>query len=182
MHCCLMFLSRKLPADEDIATALQPYRSEDYYSKADAGVSVERPLFTWDWWQLGGRYAGRLKLRVDPNDRDSEYQWMFYAKQPRAGRLFRSQLIERSLENQRLRLLGEEDLFLSMGRRDGYIYVDGAKIADCLNFAEQCTACYIVLCDDGTALVRDDEGFDEAVQALCEEKKDGYVTYIDIHD
>lgn len=182
MHYCLMFLSKKLPTDGDIETALQPYRSEDYYSKADAGVSVEKPLFTWDWWQLGGRYAGRLKLRVDPHDQESEYQWMFYAKKPRAGRLFRSQLIERFLANQALRLFAEDELFLSMGWRDGYVYVDGAKIADLLNFEEQCTGCYIVLCDDGTAMVRDNEGFDDAVKALCEAKRDGYVTFIDIHD
>lgn len=174
MHSCVLYLSQKFPTNEDIGSALDPY----YFLTNAAGEEVP---FTFDWWQLGGRYSGKLKLRFD-RDKESEYEWGFFAREPRAGRLFRSAIIEEVIGVRGSPFYREEDLFSSMGARDGYLYVDGAKIADCLNFDEQCVLCCIVLCDDGTVIVRNDDKFDDEVRTLCATKKYAYATFIDIHD
>lgn len=191
MHYCLMFLSNEFPTDAVIEKALKPFNSEDFWALHEDDENCERPVFTWDWWQVGGRYNGRLKLKFDLNDETSEYRWMFMAREPRTKRLFRSYLLEAFMDSKKSPFFFEDDYLPSMGTRDGYLYVDGGKIADLLNFKEECTGCFCFLDTDGNAYAREtwngdkwikDAAFEDKVKAACENKTDGYVTFIDIHD
>jgi len=191
MHYCLMFLSNEFPTDAVIEKALKPFNSEDFWALHEDDENCEQPVFTWDWWQVGGRYNGKLKLKYDPDDDTSEYRWMFVAKQPRTKRLFRSYLLEAFMETKMAPFFREDDYIASMGTRDGYLYVDGGKIADMLNFKEECTKCFCYLDTDGNAYACrtwsnhkwvEDTSFKDKVKSACENRTDGYVVFIDIHD
>ena len=191
MHYCLMVLTNDFPSDAVIEKALKPYNGEMWYKKYEKTKDdSSHPLFTWDWWEIGGRYNGKLKLKYDHNDTESEYRWMFMASEPRPGRLFRSCLLEELYEKKRP-VFFEDEYYNSMGARDGYIYVDGGKIADMLNFREEYSRCYCAIDSDGTAYARehwdgknwiDDPMFDDKIKAVCENRTDGYVVFIDLHD
>ena len=192
MHYCLMFLSKDFPTDDVINAALKPFSDDVVYKDADEdGTNIVYPAFTWDWWQVGGRYNGKLKLKYDLNDDTSEYRWMFTAREPRIKRLFRSYLLEAFMETKKSPFFFEDDYLSSMGARDGYLYVDGGKIVDMLNFKEECTKCFCYLDTDGNAYARrtwsnhewvEDAAFEDKVKAACENRTDGYVTIIDLHD
>ena len=191
MHYCLMLLTNEFPSDAVIEKALEPYNSEKWWEKYEkTGDGSGRPLITWDYWQVGGRYNGALKLKHDPQDDNSEYRWMFLAFEPRVGRLYRSYLLETLRERNRT-VFVEDDYLNSMGAREGYIYVDGGKIADMLNFSDEYLNCYCVIDTDGNAYARDhwdgnnwinDTEFEDKIKAICENKTDGYVVFIDLHD
>ena len=83
----------------------------------------------------------------------------------------------------------EEDYFNSMGYRDGYLYVDGARVDDIINFEEQ--NCYICIDVDGNAIAREswngkefikDEQFDEKLAEIKKNSKGMFLTVLDIHD
>lgn len=191
MHYCILLLTEKFPTNAIIEKALEPYREDEYYTQLDKGNEVACPLLLWDWWQIGGRYNGKFKLKYDHNDQDSQYRWMFMPKEPRVGRLFRSQLLEKIQELEKSPFFFEDDYYGSMGCRDGYLYVDGGYIPDLLNFDEVCTQCYGLIDIDGTAYAReryngkewlDIEVFEDNARAICESRKDCWVTCLDIHE
>lgn len=33
--------------------------------KDETGEIISFPIFTYDWWEIGGRYASKLKLKID---------------------------------------------------------------------------------------------------------------------
>ena len=79
MHYCVQLLTKELPSEEDIRKIMQPYNDDVVYGndEEDENVEIIRPVFTWDWYQIGGRYAGRLKLKDI-----SMYAPLFYPKIP----------------------------------------------------------------------------------------------------
>ena len=194
MHYCVLLLTKEFPTDKVIDRVMEPYKSEDYYRKLDAGEDVERPMILHDYWQIGGRYNGKFKLRFDHHDDASQYEWMFMAKEPRAGRLFRSYLLEEfeaMFKQAKTLFLFEDDYYGSMGCRDGYLYVDGGYIPDLLNVDEECTRCYGLIDVDGTAYARERyngkewlnvEDFDDKAKGIFAARNDCYVTCLDIHD
>lgn len=191
MHYCLMLLTNEFPSDSVIEKALEPYNEEKWYDTQEDSVDEsKRPLFTWDYWRVGGRYNGKLKLKYDGNDDSSEYRWMFLAKEPRAGRLFRSFLLE-TMRTLKKPIFFEDDFLGSIGARDGFVIVDGGRIADMLNFSDVYLKCYCAIDPDGNAYARehwngnnwiDDPTFEDKVKAVCENRTEGFVVFIDIHD
>ena len=150
------------------------------------------PVFEWDWYQIGGRYKGSLKLSVE---RDKEYyNFGYYSREDRNKRLFYSSLLSDMKEfaemgNALSWKYSEEDYFNSMGYRDGYLYVDGARVDDIINFEEQ--NCYICIDVDGNAIAREtwngkefikDEQFDEKLAEIKRNSKGMFLTVLDIHD
>ena len=179
MHYCLMLFTENFPQKDDIENIMQKY-CYDNLSEND------HPQFTYDWCQIGGRYNGDIKLKFDWED--EEYRWKYCERTPRNGRLFWSYLLNK-IQSGKNRFFHEEDYFNSMGARDGFLYVDGAKISDILNFDE--LDCYTFIGIDGEAYSRkwwDGHGlvsnndFDERLKSEKEKAKDGYVTIIDYHD
>lgn len=83
----------------------------------------------------------------------------------------------------------EEDYYSSMGSRDGFLYVDGAKIDDLLNFDD--VNCFICIDSNENVIVREtwdghnfieDEQFDEKLAKIKENSKGMFATILDIHD
>jgi hypothetical protein len=76
-----------------------------------------------------------------------------------------------------------------MGANEEFLYVDGARIKDLLNFDE--VSCYICIDADGNAIAVEswdgnnfikDENFDEKLKAIKENSKEYFATILDIHD
>lgn len=186
MHYCLMLFTKECPSKDEIEKIMQKYNDEAVFS--DDKETVDYPQFTYDWYEIGGRYNGNIKLKVD---KESDiYRWQFYERTPRNGRLFWSHLLCDMEEFSKKSLMyNEESYFYSMGFRDGFLYVDGAKVSDILNYED--LDCYTFIGIDEEAYSRKwwngkdfipNEDFDERLKAEKEKSKDFFVTIIDYHD
>ena len=194
MHYCIAIITEQFPTDDVLEKVLAPFNSESLYENCKEDEDpAEYPQFTWDWWQVGGRYDGLLKLKIDRED--EEYRWDFYAKEPRAGRLYRSKLCENHLnktDSYGFRYIREEDYYHYMGMRAGYIRVDGCKVKDVIDFADTISNHgWGFIGRDGTAYSREhwdgknfvkDEQYEEKVKSAIANVEDCYVCYVDIHD
>jgi len=187
MHYCVLLITKELPSEDEIANIMEPYR----YCNIDFD---NRPVFTWDWYGIGGRYNGSLKLKVDKDD--EYYNWKYYEKGGRNKKLFYSYLLSKvkAIAEECKHFswtcrYDEEDFYGSMGYQDGYLYVDGARVDDLLNFEEQ--NCYICIDANGDAIAREfwdgtawikDEHFDEKLEEIKKHSKGMFITVLDIHD
>lgn len=192
MHYCVHLLTKELPSENKIAAIMKPYNSELIYGSDEEDKQIDYPVFTWDYYQIGGRYKAELKLKVDEEGSANReyYNWGYYDRQDRNGRLFLSSLLSILKENITPKwMYHEEDWFMNMGFGDGYILVDGAKQSDVLNINK--LGCYICILPDGSAIARDswngkdiikDEKFDEKYKQAITDNMDGFITVLDIHD
>lgn len=64
MHCCLLLITREMPSENRISEILKPYDEENLECD-ETGEIISFPIFTYDWWKIGGRYASKLKLKID---------------------------------------------------------------------------------------------------------------------
>ena len=192
MHYCVHLLTKELPSENKIAAIMKPYNSELIYGSDEEDKQIDYPVFTWDYYQIGGRYKAELKLKVDEEGSANReyYNWGYYDRQDRNGRLFLSSLLSTLKENITPKwMYHEEDWFMNMGFGDGYNLVDGAKQSDVLNINK--LGCYICILPDGSAIARDswngkdiikDEKFDEKYKQAITDNMDGFITVLDIHD
>lgn len=192
MHYCVHLLTKELPSEDKIAEIMKPYNSELVYGSDEEDKQIDYPVFTWDYYLIGGRYKAELKLKVDEEgSANSEYyNWGYYDRQGRNGRLFWSSLLSTLKENITPEwMYHEEDWFMNMGFGDGHILVDGAKQSDVINIDK--LGCYICILPDGSAIARDswngkaivkDEKFDEKYKQAIANNMDGFITVLDIHD
>ncbi len=166
--------------EKEIDEIMKPYKDDNV---EDLSSSV----FTWDYWVIGGRYGGRIKLKVDMED--EEYGWKFYSSEPREGRLFHSLLLAEIRKRFPRYRSEEEDWFVYLGVRDNYLCVDGAKIKDIINLEE--LGCYVCIDTDGKAIAREswngenfieDKDFDKKYEEILSKSKDYFLTTLDIHD
>lgn len=187
MHYCIHLLTKELPSENKIAEIMKPYNSELVYGSDDEeDEQIDYPVFTWDYYRIGGRYKAELKLKVDEEgSANSEYyNWGYYDRQDRNGRLFWSNLLSTLKENITPEwMYHEEDWFMNMG------FGDGAKQSDVLNINK--LGCYVCILPDGSAIARDswngkdiikDEKFDEKYKQAITDNMDGFITVLDIHD
>lgn len=187
MHYCFHLFSKNLPSMDEIEKILEPYNDEKFFCDDDEKEECEFPTFTWDWFQIGGRYHGGLKLKVDM--KDELYRWQFYQNEPREGRLFYSMLLRRLRENLPQWMKAEEDYFGYLGFAEGYLRVDGAKISDLMNVED--LGCFGFIDIDGKAYAREswngedfikNEKFDEQYEKALKDRTDCFLTVLDIHD
>lgn len=64
MHYCLLLITREMPSENKISEILKPYNEENLECD-ETGEIITFPIFTYDWWEIGGRYANKLKLKID---------------------------------------------------------------------------------------------------------------------
>lgn len=64
MHCCLLLITREMPSENRISKILKPYDEENLECD-ETGEIISFPIFTYDWWEIEGRYSGKLKLKID---------------------------------------------------------------------------------------------------------------------
>lgn len=192
MHYCCLVFTNEFPTDEVIAEKMKPFNEEDFYSSHgddETFSTKDYPTFLWDWYQVGGRYCARIKMKRDESRED--YQWGYYAKTPRYNRLYRSKLIE-DLASDTKKLgkswrFAEEDVLPYCYDEDTNSYrVDGAETSLVVN-RNDLYGFNMVRCD-GSAETRswyNGEGFVEnpnyELQVDEEFKKAKYVCIVDIH-
>jgi len=188
MHYCTLLFTKGFPSRDDISNIMSKYNYDNLDYDDDGNLVGEHPLFTWDWYRIGGRYNGSIKLKINPEDKT--YNWGFYYDGGRNCKLFHSNLLYKMKDSTKNSFLfSEEDYYGSMGYNDGYIYVDGAKVEDVLNMNEQ--DCFICIDEKGTAIAREswngdtfvkDEEFDKKFEQIKNNSKNLYLTVLDIHD
>lgn len=184
MHYCIKLFTKQFPTDGVIVDYLLPYNENDFYMNEDE--NKEYPQLLWDWWSLGGRYSGKLKLDVTNEDGDKEW---FYMKD-RVNVFYRSKLMESLKKNERF--FEESDYYTELGYYEGYLRVDGAKISDLILGSIDEPNCFGFIRSDGTAYARDyytenngfvdNNDFDEVYKEYVKTHQDEYVVIIDIHD
>lgn len=108
MHYCIHLLTKQLPTEKEIEKIMEPYSwySIDDEDTDDEKKKIEYPVFTWDWYQIGGRYSACLKLKVDGEDSENRehYNWGYLENNPRNERLFHSALLSELKEMQKYHL------------------------------------------------------------------------------
>ena len=189
MHYSALVITKEIPTEEDLKNIMKKYDWDNLQYEEDEETLIgERPVFTYDYYLIGGRYNGKLKLKI--NIEDEYYNWKYYDRQGRNGMLFHSHLLKKMKEFAKDSFMyTEEDYFSSMGANDEILYVDGARIKDLTNFEE--VTCYICIDIDGNAIAKEswdgsnfikDEHFDEKLKAIKESSGDYFATILDIHD
>ena len=196
MHYCCHLFTRVFPTDDVIAAAMASFNSEEYYKRSETDESVQRPVFTWDYWIVGGRYGGQLKL----DSSLEKYEPGCFSRTRRAGQLFRNALLERATFE--IMELPPRDLYGHMmeevyalrycGGHENALRVDGALMRDLTNLEEIADQCFCAVDVDGTAYARDifdgehfidNPNFDGIVKEITEKNRnDCYLTVIDLHD
>lgn len=179
MYYCLMLFTKDCPTEDYISKLMAPYNWENSQDNKSF------PQFTWDWYEIGGRYNGQIKLKVDENS--EKYKWKYIDGQGRNGRLFWSYLLSNMKRS--VRFFREESFYNSIGFRDGYLYVDGAPVKDILNFDE--LGCYTFMTEDGEAYSKEwwdgetiieNKDFKDRLKSQKEKSQDLFVTIIGYHD
>lgn len=110
MHFSTLLITREFPTEEKIEEIMDIYNEANYYdqySEDDSIPPIQKPivpltsywkplvpLINYDWYQIGGRYNGRLKLNVN-DENTKKYEWDYYARESRNGRLFHSYLLSK---------------------------------------------------------------------------------------
>lgn len=188
MHYCVMLITKSIPNYTEIEKIMSKYSWDNIQHDENDTIIGELPVFTYDWYVIGGRYGGVIKLKVD--DSDKEYQWGYYAREDRNNRLFISSILNDLKESLKpVWKYSEEKFLLYMGYRDNILRVDGAKIKDIANRDE--LGCYICIKPDGEAVARsiwngkgfvDNENFNEEFKQIINDNMDGFLTVLDIHD
>ena len=194
MHYCCLLFTDKIPSEEEISNKLAPFYEETFYN--NDSPDKEYPVFLWDWYSIGGRYKGGIKLKADFDDKENvkKYEWFYLTNSPRNGKLFISSLLtyfEKVAEEKKYSFYDETEWFPSMGIKDGFLYVEGAETNDILNYEDLGCFCYVD--SDGTANARSywdgtkwidktDEVFDKELEEVKNKNKGKFVTIIDLHD
>lgn len=181
MHYCALLITKEFPSENEIDEIMAPFYIGEARRIKEEGTG-DYPIFTFDWYQIGGRYNGALKLKVD--EKDDYYEWE-YSTEGRNERLFYSYLLTemKNFAGDSYRVYLEEKYYRTMGLRDGFLYVDGAKVDDLLNF--DTVDCYLCIDLEGNVIVRDsaeDAEFDEKLAEIKKNSKGCFVTVLDIHD
>ena len=188
MHYCCFVFTKEFPTDKVLQEVLEPYNWEHFYSDDENRVY---PMFTWDWFVVGGRYSGKLKLEIRKHD--EKYRWEFYERNPRNNRLFRSKLIDvingyakASADGRRF---DEENVWNELGFSDGYIRVDACPLADISNINELSCCCFVD--KNGNAYSKErwngnsfeeHKDFEEELRKTISESADCYLCVVDLHD
>lgn len=170
MHYKGFLITKELPTENEISNFLKYYNEENKDNNSG---------FSWDWWCVGGRYAGKLKIHFDPNE--NEDNWFCF--KDRNHKYFIVDGLDKIKEN--VGFYEELDWLNYMGLRDNVLYVDGAYYNDLKDF--DITECCLILSEDyfnvrekwdGENFIENKE-FDEQVRGI--DLKDKFITIIDFH-
>jgi hypothetical protein len=173
MHYKGYVITKRIPTNEEIAKILEKYRETD-------GPCIYG--FEWDWYEIGGRYGGKLKINFNPEENEDN----LYCFKDRNNKYFISQIIN-EIKETTSRFYEELDYLKYMGLRDNTLYVDGAYFNDIIDF--DITQCYLVIDGNEKLYVREiwdehnwvkQENFEDEIKKI--DLKDKFITIIDFHD
>lgn len=172
MHYKGHLITKKLPTSDEISKILEKYRE-----KYD-----EEQEFAWDWYMIGGRYGGEIKINFNPDE--NEDKW--YCFEDRNNKYFISEAIN-EIKEMHGSFYDELEWLEYMGLRENVLYVDGAYYKDMINF--DLSDCFVVIDDEENLYVRqqwknhdwiENKQFDDKVSKI--DLKDKFITIIDFHD
>ena len=188
MHYKAHLITREFPTDDIIDKIMQQYSWEEYHNRKDKNENEPYPVFTWDWYQVGGRYNSFFELDMDKTE--GKYEWKYI--KDRVNVVFRSFLFDKMYavcdENKKW-LLSEYKFYPCLGSRDNILRCDGGLISDMKDF--DITSCFIIIDADGFAYARrswngtehiNREDFDDIAKDILAISKDYYIVTVDIHD
>lgn len=184
MHYKLLVFTRELPTNEEIEDLMMPYNEEIFWNNFDdeghflgVGKQPERPVFTWDWYQIGGRYSGQITAEVSTID-DLGIQIRNINRKEVISRLFERYEFEHDCYG-----------YIRVGER--CIKCDGAYVPKIKN--DNAFGCYAFIGMDGKARAREtwngndfipDREFEYWLDISRKVALDenAFVTVIDFHD
>lgn len=129
MHCCLLLLTEKIPTKKELKKIMKPYYEGNIdYDNDD----LKKYPFTWDWWQIGGRYGGLIKYKLEKED-------YVYLNHNLNNVKILSGLFDKLNENYRTNVMSmfndkvieETDFVNYLGYTDKILYCDGAYLNKC---------------------------------------------------
>lgn len=171
MHCRGHIITKKLPTRELLNEILKPYHCEEENNESG---------FDWDWWQIGGRYGGGIKIHFDPNE--NEDNW--FCLHDRNNKYFISAALDELKEN--IKFYDELDWLQYMGLKENTLYVDGGYSKDFIDF--DISSCYVVIDEEGKIYTRETWNGEAWKQHLDFDNKvkeidltDKFITVIDFH-
>lgn len=171
MHYKGHLITDKLPTGDAIRKILKKY------SEYEPGIKK----FEYDWYVVGGRYGGRIKIKFNPEENEDNYCLFKH----RNNKYFISSLINK-LDNNTLSY-DELDILKYMGLNDNILYVDGGYYKDMIDF--ELDNCYVIITEDeaiprqiwnGEDWIDNDATFIKKVSEISLENK--FITVIDFHD
>lgn len=172
MHYKGFIITKEIPTQERLAELLSKYHYEEKNNTSG---------FTWDWWQIGGRYGAGIKI----NANQEKFEWIYLGRQ-RNHKYFIANMLDKVKEKAEI-WFEEEDYLIYMGLKDNVLYVDGAYYEDIIDF--DITSCFLVIEEDDYINVREKWGgntwdtnkqFDEEIKQI--DLKGKFITIIDFHD
>lgn len=184
MHYPIYLFTDEFPTDEVISKAIAPFDQNSEETNPN-------PIISFDYCVLGGRYNGAIKLRCD--DDDENYKWFQYLPTCRAGRLYRSYVMEALNKHCRFPESEETQYLSSFGRRDGFIYVDGCLVRDIANMDYVRTGSWgYIDAVSGQSSAREfwsvgkkeilnNPEYDRELQDTIAARMSGYITMLDFH-
>ena len=167
---------------------MQPFSWKEYHNRKNENENEPYPVFTWDWYQVGGRYNSFFELDMDKTE--DKYQWKY--SKDRVNVVFRSFLFDKMYtvcDANKKWLVDEWMFYPCLGSKDGILRVDGGLISDMKEF--DITSCFIIIDVDSNAYARsswngnefiENKDFDNIAKAILEVSKDYYIVTVDIHD
>lgn len=190
MHYKAFLITKEFPTDDIIEESIQPFNGEDYFDRKEKNLITNEPypVFTWDWYQVGGRYNSFFELDMDKTM--DKYEWNHI--KDRVNVVFRSYLFDKLYDlcdEKKKWLISEYKFYPCLGSKDNILRVDGGLISDMKDF--DITQCYIIIDADGNAYARsswngsewvEDKNFDDKTKDILEVSKDYYIVTVDIHD
>ena len=190
MHYKAFLITKEFPTDDIIEEIMQPFNGEDYFERKEKNLITNEPypVFTWDCYEVGGRYNSFFEL--DMKKTEDKYEWKYV--KDRVNTVFRSYLFDRLnylCDEKKKWLISEYQFYPCLGCGEDVLRVDGGLIADMKDF--DITRCYIIIDADGNAYARsrwngdewvEDENFDDKTRDILEVSKDHYIVTVDIHD
>ena len=180
MHFCMALLTKDFPTDKMISSVLAPYNEDRWYDREDWSPDDETPVFLWDWYELGGRYGGQVKLRINKDDK--KYDWGCYPKVSRFERLFRVAIFQKEMDT-----YFEPRIMRYLGIDDGFVRVDACAVADVIDPDVLAADCFGFFTDNGDVHTREEFNDDDllytkkAIEAV-HEYQNGWISIIDCHD
>ena len=74
MHYKAHLITREFPTNDVIDKIMQPFSWEEYHNRKNENENEPYPVFTWDWYQVGGRYNSFFDLDMDKQKTAYEIQ------------------------------------------------------------------------------------------------------------
>lgn len=188
MHYKAHLITREFPTNDVIDKIMQSFSWEEYHNRKKENENEPYPVFTWDWYQVGGRYNSFFELDMEKTE--DKYQWNYI--KDRVNVVFRSFLFDKMYDlcdDRKKWLISEYNFYPCLGSNNGILRVDGGLISDMKDF--DITSCFIIIDVDGYAYARtswngnehiENKDFDNIAKDILEFSKDYYIVTVDIHD